>query len=187
MAILALAGVLLFAGWTGAVWHYASSHAEAAYKEKQEQAQAKIDEQAAVTVREANNKIADMQAAFDAGKEQARVVTKTITVRGQSDVAKYPVFSNPVCVLPADSLQFLNRARANMRTAADPGIADAALPVAGPAPGRADIDPVPASPAGREPSGAVGTVHPGSRPTDSGNQVPRSGVRTHPKPKPVTR
>jgi hypothetical protein len=173
MGILIAAVILVFAGSIFGAYNWGEKNGAAEYKEKQEQAQAKIDEQAAVMVREANNKITDMQAAFEAGKEQAKVVTKTITIRGQSDVAKYPVFSNPVCVLPADSLQFLNRARANLRTAADPGIADAALPVTGPPPGREDSNSVPANAGGREPSGTLGTVRPKPRPVNRGGQVPR--------------
>lgn len=79
---------------------------------------------------EADNHIADMEAAYEAGHEKARVKLVEIEAKGAKDVTTYPVFSNPQCVLPDDVLHNLNDARATVRSAADPGTADGKVPSA---------------------------------------------------------
>lgn len=132
--------------------------------EKNAEAQDKIDEQAKQLSTEASNKIVDMAAAFEAGKEQGRVVLQATTQRGAADVAKYPVFQNPACVLPDESLALLNAARASLRSGILP-----TLPAA----------PAPATPT--VPSAALPPA-----PTKApAAQPPPSRELNHPKPRPI--
>lgn len=135
----------------------------------QAEAQAKVDAQARAIEQEAQNKIIDMTAAFDAGEAKAKVVTRTVYAKGQQYVATNAVFSNPVCVVPADGMSIVNGARAGVRTASAAAGGAAAMPAAGSDPGRTDLDAVPATPAGH---GTVGGVHPKPRPIDRSGQVP---------------
>ena len=173
-----------FAGYTAYERNQAASGAVAQLQAAQAKADAELAAKDALAVKAAQDDIDAQQAAFDAGKAQAQVVTRKIYVRGQADVTNYPVFSNPVCVLPDASLQLLNSARANLRTPADTIVPDGAMPNAVAPAGRQAGNPVPAISGGR--NGAVVGLRPPARPTDSSSQVPRSGMPAHPKPKPVT-
>jgi len=185
--VIWLVGALGLASAFGAYTLYERNQAANAAVASLQAAQAKADAQLAakdaLAVKAAEQDITNMQASFDAGKAQAQVVTRKVYVRGQADVANYPVFSNPVCVLPDASLQLLNSARANLRTPADTVVPDGAMPNAAAAAGRQAGNPVRAVPGGR--NGAVVGLRPPARSTDSGGQVPRSSVSGHPKPKPV--
>jgi hypothetical protein len=64
---------------------------------------------------EAANHITDMVAAEDFGRSQSETRIIYRQAKGASDVSKYPVFQNPACTLPADSLRNLNAARASIR------------------------------------------------------------------------
>lgn len=94
---------------------------------------------------ETANHIVDMVAAEDFGRSQTETRIIYRQAKGASDVSKYPVFQNPVCVLPTDSLRNLNAARAGIRRdvpddpvvsvrvdAAGPGAGAAAGPAANP-------------------------------------------------------
>ena len=154
----------------------------AKHEQAQAVAQMKIDEAARQARIEAENKIIDMEAAYIAGESNAKTVVQKVYLKGQSYVASQPVFQNPACVVPADGVLAINRARAGMRTPADPGEPAASVPAAGADQGRAAGNAVPASPGGH---GAVGGV-PATTAVPSGNsQVPGPSVRPVPKPKPV--
>lgn len=149
----------------------------------QADAQAKLDAAQAKADQEAKNKVIDMAAAYEAGEANAKTINNTYVQRGASDVAKYPVFRNPDCVLPDDSLHQLNSARAGLQPTADPGQPPAAVPGAPAAFGWEVRDPVPTKPSG---SGAVVGVPPTAGKVGGGGQVPANGVQpVHPKPKPV--
>jgi hypothetical protein len=180
-----LVALLAFGAWTGGVWYKASDQAVTSYKAKLEEQQKKIDEQAAKIKEESANHIVDMQAAFEAGQAKAKVITRTVLAKGADDVSKYPVFSNPDCVLPNSSLQLVNGARAGMRTPANTASLATTLPYTGPVTGRVNGNDVPADAAGRTSGGSVVGVPATPRPTGGGNEIPGSGVHTHPKPKPV--
>lgn len=171
VAILAVA----FGGWT---W-YQRNDAVEEYEAKLAQAELDLMQAVAEKQREADNHITDMQAAYEVGEAEAKVITRTITVRGASDVVKYPVFSNPECVLPAPSLLVLNGARAGLLPAADPGEPDSAVPGPAAAEGRQAGDALPADAGGR---GAVSDVPAAPRSDGGGGAVPGQGVR---RPKPV--
>jgi len=154
----------------------------ARHEQAQAAAQAKIDDAARAATQEAENKIIDMEAAYLAGEANAKTITRTIYVKGQQNVAAYPVFRNADCVLPPVLLSDLNRARAGVRAPADTGEPAASVPAAGAVEGRPAGNAVPASPGGH---GAVGGVPaPATVPSGAG-QVPGSSVRPVPKPKPV--
>ena len=154
----------------------------AKHEQAQVAAQAKIDNAARAATQEAENKIVDMEAAYLAGEANAKTITRTIYVKGQQNVAAYPVFRNADCVLPPVLLSDLNRARAGLRAPADTGEPAPSVPAAGTVEGRPAGNAVPASPGGH---GAVGGVPaPATVPSGAG-QVPGSSVRPVPKPKPV--
>ena len=149
-------------------------------QQAQVEAQNAVDAAAREAEQEAANKIIDMNAAFEAGESNAKVITRTVYAKGQSYVASNAVFNLRECVVPPDGMQQLNSARAGVRTTTAAAGSAAAVPGAGTDSGRPTVDPVPATPEGH---GAVGPVHPESRPADSSGQVPGLGVPTHPKPK----
>jgi len=154
----------------------------ARHEQAQIVAQAKIDDAAKAAIQEASNKIIDMEAAYIAGESNAKTITRTIYVKGQQNVASYPVFRNADCVLPAVLVSDINRARTSLRTPADPGEPAPSVPAAGATEGRAAGNPVPANAGGH---GAVGGVPaPPAVPSGTG-QVPGPSVRPVPKPKPV--
>ena len=153
---------------------------------KHEQAMARVgaEIQAAADAAEqvAANKIIDMEAAYIAGEANAKIVVQKVYVKGQSYVSSQPVFQNPACVVPADGMLAINRARASLRTTTDSADIAPSVPAAGAAEGRPAGNAVPASPSGH---GTVGPMPAPARPTDSGGQVPGPSVRPVPKPKPV--
>ncbi len=102
-----IVGVIAFAAWTGAVWSYSTNAAVEHYQAKLDKADAKIAAQAADAVQEGENKISDMQVAYQVGKETATVVEKKVIVRVAAETAQYDVFKNPACVLPPSSLALL--------------------------------------------------------------------------------
>ena len=163
--ILYLALGAFLAGLTMGGYGVKTYYDGAIAREKIEQAaaQAKLDERVQKAEAVAATHIDDMIAAYDAGEANAKTITKTIYVKGQNYVATTPVFSNPVCVVPDDGMQFLNGARAGVRAAADPGVLAPALPAAGAAAGRTDGNAVPANAAGH---GPVGSVPPKPRPAN---------------------
>lgn len=126
--IIAIAGVIAFAAWTGAVWSYVSDAAVAGYQKREAVAQAKIDAQAKELEQQAANTVIDMTAAFDAGQAKAKVIERVVIERGATDVRSYPVFQNPACVLPSESFALVNAARASIRTGELPAAALNATP-----------------------------------------------------------
>lgn len=181
-AIIAVVLLAAFGGYTAYEQHLAAANATAKLVAAQAKADAELAARNQDAIDAANSEIANMQAAYDAGAAKAKVVTQKVYLKGQADVAKYPVFANPDCVLPDVSLQLLNGARAHLRTPADTVIPADAVPDAGPAAGRSTGNAVSAEPSG---SGAVGGMRAPARSTDSGGQVSGSGVPSHPKPKPI--
>jgi hypothetical protein len=87
---------------------------------------------------ESANHITDMVAAEDFGRSQTETRIIYRQAKGASDVSKYPVFQNPACVLPTDSLRNLNAARAGIRRDVpdDPAVS-VRVDAAGPGPGAA--------------------------------------------------
>jgi hypothetical protein len=179
LIIAFLAGLTM--GGAGA-WQWKEGQI-ARHEQAQAAAQMEIDEAARQARVEAANKIIDMEAAYIAGESNAKTIVQKVYVKGQSYVSSQPVFQNPACVVPADGMLAVNRARAGMRAPADPGEPAPSVPAAGADQGRAAGNAVPASPSGH---GAVGGV-PATPSVPSGvGQVPGSSVRPVPKPKPAT-
>jgi hypothetical protein len=137
VAILAGTGVKLYAAGETAGRNQLQAKLDAADKQLADKAQA--------LQQEAANHITDMEAAWDASEAVAKAHVVTVRAKGASDVRSYPVFANPACVLPVDSVQSLNRARASFRNAADPGesvgaVRDTAAPPNGNASGALPTD-----------------------------------------------
>lgn len=134
---------------------------------------------------EAENKITDMEAAYQAGESNAKTVVKTVYVRGQQNVAKDTALSNPACVMSDDSLHYLVGALTGMRTASAPSGTAATVPGSGTANGGIIRGAVSANP---QEHGTVGPVHEAPR-SDGGNlPLPAAGgtgVSKPPKPKPI--
>jgi hypothetical protein len=127
MPWLILIAVVFMAGAGMKLFYAGESSGRAQCKADIEAADRKLQAKADELEQETKNHIDDMVVAFDAGESQIKTRVVTIRAKGTSDVQKFPVFSNPVCVLPADSLRSLNGARAGFRTAPDPGIGDTAV------------------------------------------------------------
>jgi hypothetical protein len=176
--ILLAAALAAFGGWT----MYERNDAVNDYKTKLEIADKKLKDAADKLKLEATNHITDMEAAYEAGEAEAKVITKTIYARGVTDVATYPVYSNPVCVLPDNSLRLLNAARAGVLSAADTVALDAILPGINAAAGRKDGDAVSATVGGR---GKVPDVYSSAPTVDSGDKVPGRNLQQRPKPTPI--
>jgi hypothetical protein len=113
--------VLLLAvlgGIGGGLWTVHRNGYNQGLAECQAQVKAADDQlraEAAKREQEAANHITDMQAAYEVGESQAKTKVVTVVSKGAKDVATYPVFSNPACVLPDDSLRTLNASRSSMR------------------------------------------------------------------------
>jgi len=119
------------------------------YKTRLEQADAVMKRQADELRAETEKHIVDMEAAYEVGQQEAQRKIQVITKRGESDVAKYPVFNNPACELPNDSLHNLNAARAGLLPATDPAPPAPVLPGAVTAPERKAGNPVSTNVSGR--------------------------------------
>jgi hypothetical protein len=155
---------------------------EARHEQEQRAAQDKIDALAAKAKQDAENKLVDMDAAFQAGEAQQKVITKTVYVKGQSYVAAAPqVFANPQCVLPDSSLQLINSEAASLRTAAAANVFGFGVPDTGGPAGRPNGNVVLSPPA--KPATVEG-VRPQVQPSGGTGQVPGSGVQRPPKPTP---
>jgi hypothetical protein len=96
----------------------------------QQKAQEKIDQLTEKVKQETENKLIDMKAAFDAGEANAKIVTKTVYIKGQDIVRDSPALSSPQCVLPDAGLQLHNSETARVRLAAAEALG-ITLPVAG--------------------------------------------------------
>ena len=181
MGYLFLALIVLGAVGTGAGYFKGERDGVASYQVKVAAAEKALADQQAKMKQEEQNHIDDMQTAFEAGEAKAKTITKTIYVKGQADVAKYPVFANPVCTLPDDSLRTLAAARARVALGFDsPGTADA-VPAAAPAQGRQDGNALPAYAGGRGPGVAV---HPQAGATTGDTRIPGTAGASHPRPTP---
>jgi predicted Ser/Thr protein kinase len=119
MPWLILIAVVFMAGAGMKLFYAGESSGRAQCKADIEAADRKLQAKADELEQETKNHIDDMVVAFDAGESQIKTRVVTIRAKGTSDVQKFPVFSNPVCVLPADSLRSLNAARAGFRTQQD--------------------------------------------------------------------
>jgi hypothetical protein len=155
MPWLILIAVVFMAGAGMKLFYAGESSGRAQCKADIEAADQKLQAKANELEQETKNHIDDMVVAFDVGESQVKTRVVTIRAKGTSDVQKFPVFSNPVCVLPADSLRSLNSARAGFRTAPDPGVSDAAVRDAAPAAKGNDGGALPATAGRRGPLGKV--------------------------------
>lgn len=113
--VLIIVAVIAFAAYTALVWTKGGENALAGYKEEQQAAQAKIDDQAKQIEEDAANKIIDMDAAYIAGEANAKTVERKVYVKIAADLQKYPVFQNPACVLPLESYALLVAALRGVR------------------------------------------------------------------------
>lgn len=130
---------------------------EAKYKAAYEAADKQLADASAAAVNAANETIASNVASFNAGEAKSKGSVQIRYVKAQGDVTKYPVFSNPACVLPPEALANLNAARAAMRTGNDVAQAPAAANTAPLAPRPAPVGhPLPAA----APTPAVGGLKP---------------------------
>jgi hypothetical protein len=182
MGYIFLALLVLGVIGTGAGYWRGSVEGEAKAAAKIEAAQAKIEQQAKEAQAAEVQKQAELVAAFDKGEANARVVTHTIYVKGQDNVAKDTGLSNPSCVMSDDSLLLLRGALAGMRTAADPTATVSAVSGAGTAGGQNLLGVVPEQP---QEHGTVGGVHPASSATGPANTAGPRVVRQPPKPTPL--
>lgn len=128
MPYIILIAVLLVAGALYKSYNIGVTNGQASLKAQLEAADQKLAQAASEARQEAENKIIDMSAAYEVGESRAKVIYLKQNEKGASDVKNFAVFSNPICVLPSDSLRNLNSARASVRTASDSGEAPGAVP-----------------------------------------------------------
>jgi hypothetical protein len=181
MIIYLLLGALLIGGIAGGgAVKWWDDQAENRRIVAQQKAQEKIDQLGKQVQQEAANKLIDMQAAFDAGEANAKIVTKTVYIKGQDIVRESPALSSPQCVLPDAGLQLYNSETARVRLAAAE-----ALGITLPTPGGPDNGAVRGSvriqPGVAKP---VPGVHQELRPVQSPNGGAGQGVSRPPKPNP---
>jgi hypothetical protein len=179
-----LAGILSIAliAWTLLVFNAGGDYKVAAHEKAQAEADALIEQQAEELTAKEAEKIIDMQAAFHAGEANAKVVTKTVYVKGQSYVASTPVFQNRDCVIPADGVQLLNSQITDLQTTAAASVLGLAVYGSQPTVGRTDGDAVPPRPTD---SAAVPGVRPEVPKPDLPAGAAGPSVRDRPKPNPV--
>jgi hypothetical protein len=147
VAILAGAGMKLYgAGETAG---------RAELQAKLDAADKRLADKADALEQEAANHITDMEAAWDASEAVAKAHVVVVRAKGASDVRSYPVFANPVCVLPVDVVRSINSARASVRAAADSGGVVDSVPDTAAAPVGEPSGRVPTNAGGRSPRGKV--------------------------------
>lgn len=182
-AIAILLIIIAFGAWSAKCYELGGDQRIASYEKKVQAAEDKAAAAQKARDLEAANHVDDMVTAYETGESDAKASASIYSQQARTDVAKYPVFSNPACVLPDDSLRNLQSARAGLHATADPGQPPAAVPGAPAAFGWDVRDPVPAKPSG---SGTVVGVPSTAGKVGGGGQVPANGVQpVHPKPRPV--
>ena len=179
--IAVVAAVASFGGWTIYQRHEAALAAVASYQKQVDAAEAKLEQQAKEAEDAAIQKQSEIVAAFDKGKTEGQAQAKIVYVKGAQYVAADKGLSNPVCVMGADSLQFLNSARADLRTASL-AAGPSGLSRSGGDNGPVVRGTVPAVDPGR---GAVPGVPQQPAAVRNTGQVPGSGVPPRPVPKSV--
>lgn len=83
-----------------------------------EQAQKKIDEQGAQAVKAANDEIAKMQLAYEAGQAKAKIKIQTVYAQGDTYVKNTPSLRSPVCVIGPAGVSALASQTSDLQLAA---------------------------------------------------------------------
>lgn len=176
--------IVAFGAWSAKCYELGGDQRIAAYEAKLKAADDKVVAAQKARETEAANHIDDMVTAYETGEQDAKASQTAYVQQAKTDVAKYPVFANPACVLPDASLHVLNAARAGLQSTADTGGTPATVPGAPAAFGWEAGNPVPAKPGG---PGAVVPVPPATGEAGGSGQVPANGVQpVHAKPRPVS-
>ena len=182
-----VAGIALLAALGGAFgsgWHYGGKNVQAdwdAEKVKVADEERKLQAQIDAAEQEAQNKITDMEAAYEAGQSKAKTVYVKVQQRAQSDVVAYPVFGNRACDWPPAVVLLVRGAFANLHAPADTAIAPATVPAPAAAPRGAAGSNLPVADV---PARAVEPVRNDARATGGSGQVPGTGTGRPPKPQP---
>lgn len=119
MLIILLAVVLSLGGIVWKIDHNAYVRGEKTCQEKQAKADAKIAEQGAALKLEAENKIIDMTASFEAGEQKQKSRQSISQQKGLQNAQTDKALRDPKCNLDANSLRDLNSARSGLRSSAD--------------------------------------------------------------------
>jgi len=180
LLLLFVAGLTLGAGGMNSWTQSALERKEA----KRVAAEQKLAEEMAKGIKEAENKLIDMTAAFEAGQQQARVVYKTIYAKAKDYVQNTPAYSNPVCRVDAAGVQLVNDQIARMHAAAAARVLGIRVPDAGTDQGKQPVDGGSVSALSGQPATAEG-VRGEVREPENASGVPGQGVQRPPKPKPV--
>lgn len=176
-----IAALLVYLAGFGSATYFKNIEIAASEKhaaDLQQQIEAKAD----ALKQEQENHVQDMQTAFEAGQKSIEPVVKTVYVKGAQYASADKGISNPVCVMGADSLHFLNLARSDVRAAASAGGPSNGLPRSATDNGPVVREPVPTVDQRR---GAIPTVSGQPTPLPSARGVSGSSVSAHPKPTPI--
>lgn len=115
MWIIALLGVVFVVGSGLKLYGSGETSGRAQCKAEIAAADARLAAKSDELKQEATNHIDDMVTAFEDGEKNAKIRVVTVRSKASADVAAFPVFKNPACVLPSESLRNLNTARASLR------------------------------------------------------------------------
>lgn len=153
--------------------HGAVAEYQAQVAEQEQVIKTHADELKAVVAKNTD----DMLFAYNLGEENAKVVTRTVYLKGQQNVATYEVFRNPQCVLPPLVLSELNSTRTGVQSAPVAGGGDAAMSGTGSTTGRSAGNVVPAN---VERHGTIPSVQSAPSGSSGSGQVSGAGTRRVP-------
>lgn len=81
-------------------------------------AEAKLAEAVAKGLLEAENKLVDMQASFEVGEQQAKIIERKIYLQGQTYVKNTPAVNNPACVIDGAGVSIIDSKIRSLQRAA---------------------------------------------------------------------
>ena len=180
LLLLFVAGLTLGAGGMNSWTQSALERKEA----KRVEAEQKLAEEMAKGIKEAENKLIDMTAAFEAGQQQARVVYKTIYAKAKDYVQNTPAYSNPVCTVDATGVYELNLAISRMHATAAARVLGIAVPDSGANQGGQTGDGRVVSPVSGQ-SGAATDLPTEAAKSGGDGGLSGQGVQRPAKPKPI--
>jgi hypothetical protein len=181
LILILVAVVGTFGGLGGGYWK-GTLDGEKKQEARAIAAEAKVQAVTDKLVAEETNHIDDMVTAQKVGFDEGRKQAPIAYAKGAQYVAADQGLSNPVCVMGADSMQFLNSARSDVRTAAAAGGPTHGLRGSGSDNGPVVRSVVPAVDTGRS---TVSGVPQQPAQLRGAGQVPGLGVSAHPKPTPI--
>lgn len=161
--------------------------AKVARHEKAEMAaQKKIDEQGAQAVKQANDEIAKMQLAYEAGRAKAKIVTRENQTKAENYVQNTPSLRSPQCSIGPDGVSILASQTSAVQVAAAQSVLGLSVSSTVYSQGNNNVGggTVPAVSGQSNPTGRLPIQVQQLRPADEGVGAAALGLH-RPKPKPI--